>query len=425
MHSFRAQSLVLAALLAIVTTSAHAQVVLPTTDFSDDTRDFAAEPVVDLSLAATGTWDATSPTPGNGIYDPDKWAIVFKYTSITIPTGTTVTFTNHPSGAPVVWLVEGDVTIESGAELNLDGGYGASGLTQPTPGGPGGFRGGTRELSATVLSGAGLGPAGGPYTPTPFDGRAAAGGYATLGGIPSGAGYTATTYGNPQIVPLIGGSGGAGSTHFNYSNGGGGGGAILIAAQGTITVDGLIRAKGGSTQSRGGGGAGGAIRLLSETLAGAGTLDVTGGSPGVVGHTGGNGRIRLETNTPTHALSTVPRTTDYPPDSPVLIWPASNAPTVTITGVGGSTPPAEPGAGVISPDITLVGVSSFTISLQTVNADPAATVTVKLVRKHGQDEIITATLDPPGQTGPILNWITPGVSPGDGFGVVQARVIQP
>ena len=65
---------------------------------------------VDLSLAIPG--DALmTPGTGDGVYDVTRWAVVFKYASIDIPDGVTVTFTNHPSRAPVVWLVDGDVII--------------------------------------------------------------------------------------------------------------------------------------------------------------------------------------------------------------------------------------------------------------------------------------------------------------------------
>ena len=67
---------------------------------------------IDLSQATTGAWDASNAaTPGKGRYDATKWAIVFKYNTVSIPAGVTVTFKNHPSRAPVVWLVSGNVTI--------------------------------------------------------------------------------------------------------------------------------------------------------------------------------------------------------------------------------------------------------------------------------------------------------------------------
>ena len=86
----------------------------------------------------------------------------------------------------MVWLVNGNVTING--NLNLDGktpNPDPLNLTEP---GPGGFRGGG---SPNYGNGPGFGPGGGTngsYTPGTYFG----------------------TYGNPQIIPLIGGSGGGG-----------------------------------------------------------------------------------------------------------------------------------------------------------------------------------------------------------------------
>src|SRR5687768_18467177 len=67
----------------------------------------STEHVVDLSQASTGAWDQPGQTPGKGVYDPVKWAVVFKYDSVSIAEGSTVRFLNHPSCAPVVWIVSG------------------------------------------------------------------------------------------------------------------------------------------------------------------------------------------------------------------------------------------------------------------------------------------------------------------------------
>jgi hypothetical protein len=83
--------------------------------------------------------------------------VVFKYTNIIIATGKKVTFKNHATRAPVVWLVSGNVSIAGTVDLSgesardvwsspLDGWVWESThrplggrLTEP---GPGGFRGG-------------------------------------------------------------------------------------------------------------------------------------------------------------------------------------------------------------------------------------------------------------------------------------------
>jgi hypothetical protein len=231
-------------------------------DSGSDGSDGAFEPgvntTVDLSLAGSG--------PGSGTYDPDLWVVIFNYTDITIPAGVTIDFIGHPSGAPVVWLASGDVVIEGMVDLNGANAQAGAGA------GPGGFPGG--EFSPRTR---GFGPGGAGYPQSSHGSGASYGSW----GQPYGSGSTVyPPYGNEQILPLIGGSGGAPAGIANY-RGGGGGGAILIATSGTLTVDGTIIARGGNgygTSTYGSGcGSGGAIRLLATTLNGAGTLSAMGG----------------------------------------------------------------------------------------------------------------------------------------------------
>lgn len=82
---------------------------------------------------------------------------------------------------------------------------------------------------------------------------------------------------------------------MEYS-GGAGGGAILIACQNTITLNGTVRANGGSGRYWGSnnyssGGSGGGIRLVANTLSGTGIVQALAGG----GYqSGGLGRIRIE-----------------------------------------------------------------------------------------------------------------------------------
>lgn len=67
--------------------------------------------MIDLSQAVTGTWDANnSANVGKGTFDPAKGTVVFKYSCVTINATRTITFINHPSRDPRVWLVRGNVT---------------------------------------------------------------------------------------------------------------------------------------------------------------------------------------------------------------------------------------------------------------------------------------------------------------------------
>ncbi len=95
-------------------------------DGSDGAFAPVADVEIDLWLAADASWDTPSLVAGQGVYDADRWAVVFKYTTIDIPAGVTVTLKNHPSNPPVVWLASGDVTIAGTINLDMGDGKGRS-----------------------------------------------------------------------------------------------------------------------------------------------------------------------------------------------------------------------------------------------------------------------------------------------------------
>ena len=145
--------------LILLSISLPAQALNVPSDGSDGAFAPSANVQIDLSQAVTGNWNQdNAANAGKGIYDPNKWAVVFKYSSVDIPGGVTVTFKNHPSGAPVVWFVQGDANINANAVINIKGADGnqSGGLAEP---GPGGFRGGSAG-SATAPPPAGFGPGG-------------------------------------------------------------------------------------------------------------------------------------------------------------------------------------------------------------------------------------------------------------------------
>jgi hypothetical protein len=135
-----------------------------------------------------------------------------------------------------------------------------------------------------------------------------------------GGGWGATTNvealggtftGTMELMPLIGGSGGGGGSGFGFEpaclggGGGGGGGALLIKANGRITVQNYhVTADGGPggepadrrCAQGGAGGSGGAIRLVARTFTAADTVRLTanGGTPAYRAGVATAGRIRLE-----------------------------------------------------------------------------------------------------------------------------------
>lgn len=355
---------------------------------------------IDLAQAPTANWDTASSQPGKGVYDPEKWAVVFKYSSINIPAGVTVTFKNHAPNAPVVWLVNGDVTIAGSVNLAGEANYYKG--TNPE-GGPGGFRAGI-GYSEQGVAGEGLGPGGGNQA-APY------GNYAdpSLG---------SPVYGNKMIVPLLGGSGGAGQGH----DGGGGGGAILIAATGNITANGSIDASGAYGAQ--GLGSGGGIRLIADTISGTGSVNATG--------VGFLGRIRMEANHPSFAGSSVPgngNPTQFSvavPADPPIIWAPVSYPSVQITAVGTQNPGADPRASFafLAQDVNLPSTAPVTITLHATNVPVDGTwlVGVRVVPLAGADTPAAsnlATLVGGDATSSV--WQITGFTPKQGASALQAR----
>ena len=336
---------------------------------------------IDLSQALTGAWDTPIPkeSQGVGIYDPLQWAVVFKYTTIDIPAGVTVTFKNHPSHAPVFWLATGDVTI---AGMVSVAGEDGSGIGEPmsfAKAGPGGFAGGVRGNSSQIpLGSAGFGPGGGPFSDP--DGCWGPD-YSQAGYGTPGAGQSdAQTYGTNSILPLIGGSGGSGGTCSPAYGGGAGGGAIAIASSESIMLaaGSEINADGGGG-SLAGGGSGGAIRLISNTVSGDGALRARGGPTG-----GGDGRIRVD------ALSI-----ELDPDASDPLWttdfacwpvfPPSYAPTLRATFVAGQNIPEDPQAGIQTTEVQIENLEPVELLIEATNIPPGTEVDVRVVPARGQD----------------------------------------
>ncbi len=354
--------------------------------------------VVDLSQALPGDAITSSNAgPNIGIYDAARWVIVFKYTSVNVPAGTTVTFINHPSYAPVVWLVQGSVNIAG--TVNLNGKVGATGTAGaiPTEPGPGGYRGGA--TSSVLGSGVGLGP-GGNSSPGNADSNTTSANYASA-------------YGNPQIIPLIGGSGGAQAFNRSYS-GGGGGGAILIAAPSTIQfTNGTITAV-GAIDGNTAGGSGGAIRLIANQVNGTGTVN-----------SGTQGRVRIEANSLSATVTPNPSSIAVPPGTTPTLFQSLTSPSVKIVSVDGMPSPADPTAPLISTaDIAIQKNTPVTIVLRTENfATAGAVVSVRIANKYGGATTVNATLQGGGTT--TLSTWTLSTTLAPGFVTLQARATQP
>jgi hypothetical protein len=428
-----------------------ADIVIPGANGTDGALNISQDTVIDLSLAPTGTWDQNnSAQAGKGVYDPEKWAVVFKYTSVQVATGKKVTFKNNASRAPVVWLVSGDVTIAGTLDLSgqshsfdiswsqTSNPFGGA-LAEP---GPGGFRGGAAWRGGDVLQGAGFGPGGGRRLPE--DGRyGSAAGFGTNGAIvgPWAPRSMGPKYGNPSLIPLIGGSGGAGVANDGWGMAGpAGGGAILISASKKISIPAgsQILALGGNGYGGGGGGggSGGGIRIICDRLEGSGSLNATGGSS--PNFSSGVGRIRLERITTSGSLTITPAPSviDLAAGNTAQLWPGADAPTAKIVSVNAVNAPADPKAafGSYTPDVALPLVSQVEVILETVNVESASQVFIRVTPRNGATvagtqmtdatEVAAVVSQTVSANPKILRWkaTLPTLM---GHSALQARVIRP
>jgi hypothetical protein len=418
-------------------------------DGSDGDLVISGNTVIDLSRAVPGNWDANnSGNAGWGIYDSNKWAVVFKYRSVNIQGGT-VTFKNHASRAPVVWLVQSNVTINGTVKLDGQDALNAPYVSEP---GPGGSRGGSGSYSFGASESAGFGIGGGKRrsvgVQTGGGDVNATGGGGSYGTQGQGTWLSpAPTYGNPSVLPLIGGSGGAGGsglggnstpTYGTNNSGGGGGGAILIGSAGTLTISGTgkIQANGGRGLAGtypGGGGSGGAIRLLADVLAGNGVVEAVGGA-GAGG--GGSGRTRIERVAITNYVNFTPgpSVVELPSGAAPVVWLPADGPTVRIVSVGGNPAPADPrsGFGAIGADVVLPRVTNITVVVETTYVQwpstnqTASVVTVRATPRSDGDytETIAAFTSVVSEDPPVARW-TANVPVKDGYAAIQVKVVRP
>jgi hypothetical protein len=402
-----------------------AAITIPGADGSDGALSVTGQDlVIDLSQAVTGNWDDdNTANAGSGIYDSNKWAVVFKYSSVNIDASSTVTFSNHLSRAPVVWLVDGDVTIDGTVSLNGDSGAITPALAEP---GPGGFRGGMGYYSVNVGASAGFGPGGGKTT---VSSRGYGASHAnTVSSSPA-------VYGNPSLVPLLGGSGGGGA---QYPGGGGaGGGAILIACSGTLTVNGQILSNGGNGYNRtaydanndGGGGSGGGIRLVAHTFSGNGLIEAQGG--GGVSYPGALGRVRLErvvNNDTWTAIAPDPSVVGLTDGDTALLWPTDTAPTVKVISIGNEDVPGDPLAsfGTVGADVALAQTNTTQVLIETTYVEQASVVTVRVTSRSNADYTETvASVDEVISTDPLtIRWIA-DIPVNTGYSAIQVHVVRP
>jgi hypothetical protein len=225
------------------------------------------------------------------------------------------------------------------------------------------------------------------------------GGFLNANGFGPGAGQNsgnrnAQWVGPLALVPIVGGSGGAGSNCV----GRGGGGAILIASSGSIQVSGAIQAFGNHAGICSiGYGSGGAIRLVANAANVTGTLNASGAqnNPGVVRVEAPPGALTFTGSSyPAAVLSAV---------NPKLTLSAT--PALRLLSIGGFSIPAGSGARSDTVDLLLpsqlvdpiplvVQASNIPVGSKVtvaINGSPSASATPGTLA--GTDESSTATVN--------------------------------
>lgn len=304
---------------------------------------------------------------------------VYHFTTITIPANITLRLRADKCGSlPIHWLATGDVVIAGTLDLSATGvdpvPFGQ--LPQYSVPGPGGFPGGLGRTPTSDIQG-GFGPGAGKFN--------------AFGGNYAGVAYgNIATYGNGYLLPLVGGSGGAGGDQYEGKScsGGAGGGAILIASNTSVTVGGSILSLGGAATGVAGDGSGGAVRILAPVFGGNGVIDVNPFRSS--SYYGGPGRIRVEatTNTYTGTFDGDLRSVPLFDASPTGVNDPRTK--ITVLTVGGQSVPAQPAGVFTAPDVTINTGAPVAITAR-VDNPPAAPVEYSL-NLFNDTEFTTTTL---------------------------------
>ena len=371
------------------------------------------------STGADGALDFSGVAPGTiVIFDPaalrdppldPEGDSVYHFTTINIPADVTVRLRADVLGsAPVHWLATGAVQIDGTLDVSGEPGHPAetSAVFSPAVPGPGGFPGGIGARVGLACQ-PGFGPGGG-FCSSQGNG----GSYGTR------ASSGGTVYGNLFILPLTGGSGGGGAnlqsnSILPASGGGAGGGAILIASSVSITITGVITARGGAAgtlpmsapSSRfniGGPGSGGAVRLLAPIVTVEGTVTVAPGPQGrrtngaLTGARGGNGRLRIESETLTVTGTLTPTSgpvflVTLVPSTVIFTTGIGPGPTVRVVSVAGVAVPTDPTGSFTAPDLAINSTAPVTMVIAASNIPPGAVVTLTLLNENTGAQTVTST----------------------------------
>jgi hypothetical protein len=417
--------------------------------------------IVGLGLVALGamaqTWTGSGSTGADGafvltatdsriangvfVFDPvrdnlDKNGTnIYNFTQITIPENVTVQVRANKlrQPGPMVWLSSGAVLIGGYIDVSGNNGHDATvslSVRAPSQPGPGGFPGGAGAKPGDVPE-RGFGPGGG-VAPAGTGSSGCPAGFATAY-LPGSAAYFGAaarcagggvSYGNGNLQPFIGGSGGSGGYPNTAANqtgpgGGAGGGALRIASDVSITISrqalgccsasagiyanggnpGAVTSGGGANSSTsqitGGAGSGGSIHLQAPVVtigrdandfvqANGGYYTFNSYQPSYYEY-GSAGRVRIDTN----SLQVNGVITPTPVIGPLVNVPLpTNQPTVSVVSIGGVNVPVQPTGAYTVPDISINNMGNIPVVISTTNI-PNTTLNLYITTEPGTTDFVT------------------------------------
>ncbi len=305
---------------------------------------------------------------------------IFNFTTITVAAGKTLTFNRNALNTPVYLLAASNVVIAGAIDVSGKPPQGVMG----GQGGPGGFDGGYGGSGLNNIAGDGYGPGGGKGN--------------------GGRGSFGTNYGNALLVPLVGGSGGAGLNGNPNTGGSGGGGAVLIASNGRITVNGVIYSLGGDFSIAScydptayGGGSGGAIRLVAPIVDGTGVLQTRGGfyrrsNDGFCDNGNayaGSGRVRIDC-LDRNAFASITYAGTASRGSQMFVFPPA-APRLDIIEAAGTAIPEGTGQ-LVSVELPVGSSTNQVVRVQARNFTNDVPISVVVTPDHGPSRTFSTNI---------------------------------
>ncbi|HEV3310446.1 MAG TPA: hypothetical protein VG815_08005 [Chloroflexota bacterium] len=300
-------------MISVNTTMAKANGMLDATASFTINTGTTATPTTSFTLPDGQTFNGRVVNQANG-----PPIVVYDLTDLSIARRVDVSLTGMN---PIAFLTTNNISISGALDANGQNADGSRGGAGGAGGGNGGVA--TKDGSAAPGANTGQGMQGGNNT---IPGGGGGGGYGGTGGAGTTAGQAVgntkggdggAMYGQRDLSVLFGGGGGGGAKGASAAGGGGGGGAIMLFAEGDLSISGAVTANGGRSSIAdasygGGGGAGGSI-LLEDCLPGEiqikGRVSARGGAGGdsttMAGAGGGGGGGRAYIADPDVSLDRV------------------------------------------------------------------------------------------------------------------------